>query len=172
MTAPADRWHFPWRIFLAEFVGTALLLLVGLSLVVVMFGAGGPGARLIPSERLRFVLTGFLFGATGGLIAISPLGRESGAHVNPVVTLAFWLARKLETRVALVYVAAQLTGAVVGSLPLLAWGGLGQSVLYGATVPGRGFPPGRWSAAKSPRLCPGAALRVHRVSPLRRFTPS
>ena len=173
MAEQAGRWRFPWRIFLAELIGTGLLLLVGLSLVVVMFGTEGPGARLIASERLRFILTGFLFGSTGGLIAISPIGRESGAHVNPAVTLAFWLARKLEARVALVYAAAQLTGAVLGSLPLLAWGGLGQSVLYGATVPGPGYTTGTAVAgeiattfALVSSLCVFIAFR-----PLRRFTP-
>ncbi len=34
----------PWRVFLAELLGTAALVLVGLSLVVVMFGDGSPVA--------------------------------------------------------------------------------------------------------------------------------
>ena len=33
-------WRFPWRSFWAEFVGTGLLLLGGLSLVIFMFGEG------------------------------------------------------------------------------------------------------------------------------------
>jgi aquaporin Z len=45
--------HIPWAHFVSELIGTALLLLVGLSLVIFMFGTGRPMARLIPSEGLR-----------------------------------------------------------------------------------------------------------------------
>ncbi len=90
--------RLPWQPLVAEFVGTALLVLVGLSLVILMFGAGSPVARAVPDEGLRRLITGFLFGTTGALIALSPVGRESGAHINPVVTLGFWLMGKLDSR--------------------------------------------------------------------------
>ncbi|MBZ5537930.1 MAG: hypothetical protein LAO31_18395 [Acidobacteriia bacterium] len=70
--------HFPWRLFASELVGTALLVLVGLSLVILMFGAGSPIARVLPHEGLRRLVTGFLFGTTGALIALSPVGTGSG----------------------------------------------------------------------------------------------
>ena len=135
-------WQVPWRLFLSELVGTALLVLVGLSLVIVMFGSGSPMARLLPSEGVRRLITGFLFGTTGALIAVSPVGKESGAHINPAVTLAFWMMGKLESRTALGYVLAQLTGATIGSLPLLLWGSMGRSVAFGATLPGAGYTAG------------------------------
>jgi aquaporin Z len=128
-----------WRIFLAEFAGTGLLLLVGLSLVTFMFGAGSPMAVIIPSMALRRVITGFLFGGTGALIALSAIGRESGAHINPVVTMAFRLYGKIDLRTAAVYILGQLAGAVVGCLPLLLWGSMGRSVSFGATQPGQGY---------------------------------
>ena len=128
----------PWRLFLSEFIGTAALVLVGLSLVILMFGTGTPMARLIPSEGLRRLITGFLFGTTGACIALSPVGKESGAHINPVVTAAFRLMGKLDLRTTLGYIAAQLSGAVAGSLPLLIWGAMGKSVDFGATAPGPG----------------------------------
>ena len=112
----------PWQPIVAEFVGTALLVLVGLSVVILMFGAGSPAVRVVPDEGTRRLITGFLFGTTGALIALSPVGRESGAHINPVVTLGFWLMGKLDSRIALGYVLAQLAGATVGCLPLLALG--------------------------------------------------
>jgi aquaporin Z len=124
---------------LSELVGTALLVLVGLSLVIVMFGSGSSITRLLPDEGLRRLITGFLFGTTGAMIAVSPVGRISGAHINPVVTMGFWLMRKLDLPIAIGYVLAQLSGAVIGSLPLLAWGGMGRSVAFGATLPGEGF---------------------------------
>jgi aquaporin Z len=131
--------RFPWRLFASELAGTALLVLVGLSLVILMFGTGSPMAHLIPSEWLRRLITGFLFGTTGACIALSPVGKESGAHINPVVTLAFRLMGKLDLRTTLGYITAQLIGAVIGCLPLLLWGSMGRSVAFGATLPGRGY---------------------------------
>ncbi len=84
-------------------------------------------------------MTGFLFGTTGALIALSPVGRRSGAHINPVVTLAFRLMGKLDLGTTVGYIVAQLAGAVLGSLPLLAWGAMGRSVAFGATLPGAGY---------------------------------
>jgi len=132
-------WRVRWRLFISECIGTALLLLFGLSAVIVMFGTGSPIARVLPSEDVRRVITGFLFGTTGALIALSPVGKESGAHLNPVVTLGFWLMIKLDSRTAAGYVIAQLAGASLGVLPLLAWGAMGESVSFGATIPGEHY---------------------------------
>ena len=134
-----DGPRFPWQAFAAELIGTALLCLVGLSTCILMFGAGSPIAQVLPSEGVRRLVTGFLFGATGALIAISPVGKESGAHINPVVTLAFWMMGKLDAPTVFAYVVAQLAGASLGSLPLLLWGPMGRSVAFGATVPGEGY---------------------------------
>lgn len=123
----------------SEAIGTALLVAVGLSIVILAFGHGSPVLQVVPSAGLRRLITGFLFGTTGALIALSPLGKESGAHINPAVTLSFWLMRKLRADVALGYVFAQLAGAVAGALPLLAWREMGRSVGYGATLVGGGY---------------------------------
>ena len=130
---------FPWRLFLCELSGTAVLVLVGLSFVIGMFGAGSPMTHLIPNEGLRRLITGFLFGTTGASIALSAVGKESGAHINPAVTMVFWLFRKLDGRTAVIYVLGQLIGGVIGSLPLLAFGARGRSVAFGATLPGAGY---------------------------------
>jgi aquaporin Z len=139
MTNDQNEGYFPWRVYLSELIGTALLVLVGLSLVIIMFGTGTPMAQLIPSEGIRRLITGFLFGTTGASIALSPVGKVSGAHINPVVTLAFRLMGKLDLPTTLGYIAAQLIGAIMGSLPLLLWGTMGKSVAFGATLPGSGF---------------------------------
>ena len=127
------------RFFISEFSGTALLLLAGLSWVILMFGSGSPMAQLIPDVKLRQMITGFLFGSTGAAIALSAIGKTSGAHINPAVTMVFWLFRKIEGRLAITYILAQLTGAIVGCLPLLLWGRMGRSIEFGATVPGEGY---------------------------------
>jgi len=79
------------KFFISEFAGTALLLLGGLSLVIFMFGTGSPIADLIPNVKIRQIITGFLFGSIGASIALSPIGKLSGAHINPAVTMVFWL---------------------------------------------------------------------------------
>jgi len=140
MTQARAKGALPWPAILAELVGTALLVLGGLSVVIFMFGEGGVMATIVPSEGTRRLITGFLFGTIGGLIAISPVGQRSGAHINPIVTLGFRLMGKLDLRTALAYVAAQLAGGLLGSLPLLAWGARGRSVAFGATLPGPGYP--------------------------------
>jgi len=131
--------RIPWRPYAAELVGTGVLVLVGLSLVIVMFGQGSPMPRLLPSDGLRRLITGFLFGTTGALVALSPVGKVSGAHINPVVTIGFRIMGKLESRTVIGYILAQLIGAILGCLPLLAWGAMGRSVAFGATVPGAGY---------------------------------
>src|SRR6516164_10871537 len=112
MSTPKEK--IEWRPFLAEFIGTGLLLLLGLSLVIVMFGDGAPGTHLIPNYKVRQSITGFLFGCVGASIAISPLGKVSGAHVNPAVTMGFRLMGKMDMRTALGYMVSQLAGALVG----------------------------------------------------------
>ncbi len=164
----------PWKLFAAEAAGMALLLAVGLSVVIFDFGTGSPMVRILPDAALRRLITGFLFGATGAAIALSPLGRESGAHINPAVTLAFWLMGKLKLRHALGYVVAQMAGAALGVLPLLAWGAMGRSVAFGATAPGA--PYGALAAlagetVTSFALIFGLFLFLRHAS-LKRFTPA
>jgi len=93
--APTDPCPRPkvWPLWGSELVGTALLVAVGCSFVVLDFGAGSPVAALVPGAGVRRALTGFLFGSAGALIAVSPVGKVSGAHLNPAVTFAFWLMR-------------------------------------------------------------------------------
>jgi len=173
MTANDDD-RTPWLVYGAELLGTALLVAVGLSFVILMFAPDGPAARLIPAAGWRRLITGFCFGTTGGLIALSPLGRESGAHINPAVSLAFWISGHLEARHAALYVVAQLSGCALGALPLLLWGALGRSVDFGATQPGASYGIG-WAlageVATTFALVAGLFLFLqHR--PLRRFTPA
>ena len=62
-----------------------MLVLVGLSLVILMFGEGSPVPSVLPSEGWRRLITGFLFGTTGALIALSPVGR-----LGPAVISGHW----------------------------------------------------------------------------------
>jgi len=128
-----------WRLYFAEFLGTAILLGVGLSIVIFLFGENAPGSHLIPNVKLRQAVSGFLFGCVGASIALSPIGKVSGAHVNPAVTLGFRLLGKLTIRRTAGYILSQLAGAVVGCLPLLLWGSLGKSLYFGSTLRGTNY---------------------------------
>lgn len=134
---PRGGWH--WKVWTCECAGTALLLLGGLSAVCLNFGANSPVAQAIPSSSTRLLLTGLLFAGTGSLIAITPFGRLSGAHLNPVITLSFWSQHKVHPHDLAGYIASQLLGGLLGaSLVLLLWGETARSVRAGATAPGPG----------------------------------
>ena len=136
------EWEVPWNMLLCELIGTGLVLLGGLSVVVFMFGTGSPMVQWIPSIVVRQIITSFVFGCVGATIALSAVGKVSGAHINPAVTFAFWMLRKMDSKTAACYVLAQLTGAFLFCLPLLLWGNLGRSINFGATVPGTGYSSG------------------------------
>lgn len=71
------------------------------------------------------------------MVMVYATGHLSGAHINPAVTVAFTLTRHFPSRDAVAYVAAQLAGAVLGALLLLAvWPD--QPAGLGATVPSIG----------------------------------
>jgi aquaporin Z len=129
-------WHpVEWG---CEFLGTAMLLIGGLSAVCFDFGPGTPLSSVPTSPRL--LITGLLFAGTGSLIAISPLGRRSGAHINPIVTLAFWTQGKVHVHDLIGYVIAQLAGGVAGAgFIRLVWQHRAIALHDGATLPGRGL---------------------------------
>lgn len=169
--APAAR-SFPWQVYVAELAGTAVLVGVGLSVVILDFGRGSPIIGLLPDAGLRRVVTGFLFGTTGALIALSPLGKESGAHINPIVTLGFWMMGTFKARQVPGYIVCQLAGAVVGAMPLLAWGSLGRSVEYGATVPGFGDMPALFGEIATTFALVFLLFFFLRHPSLKRYTPA
>ncbi|HEY0793089.1 MAG TPA: aquaporin [Chthoniobacterales bacterium] len=146
---PHDQLH-P-RMYAAELAGTAFLVFVGLSVVIALWGRDAPLAWLPLSPGARRFLNGFLFGSVGAAIAFSPIGKMSGAHINPAMTFAFWLERKMMWRDAGFYALAQLAGAGVGAWALAVWGGMGASVAWGASVPAQGVPD--WLPVAAEAVC-------------------
>jgi aquaporin Z len=131
-------WH--WAEWAGEFAGTAVLLLVGLSGLFLNFAPGSAVAAVLPSESVRLLLTGLILGATGLLVTVSPLGRRSGAHLNPSVSLAFWRRGHMHPSDLIGYVIAQCAGAIVGTLAArLCWGAGAKALDLGATRPGHGI---------------------------------
>lgn len=94
---------------LAELVGTALLL-------IAVVGSGIAAASLSPGDIGLQLLENAL--ATGAALVaiILAVGPVSGAHINPVVTLADLALGGLDARSAGVYVAAQMAGGAIGTV--------------------------------------------------------
>jgi aquaporin Z len=93
----------------------------------------------IPNGELRRAIMGVAMGLTAIAIVYSPLGRRSGAHFNPCVTLTFLRLGKVAPTDALFYILAQFTGGIAGvALARCALGSaLGDpAVHYVATLPG------------------------------------
>jgi aquaporin Z len=130
-----------WPEYGAELLGTAFLISVGLSAVVFDFGKGLPPSSLIPDVGLRRLITGLIFAGSGSLVAISPPGKLSGAHINPSVSLAFWAHGKMQHTDLIGYILAQFVGAILGeALLVMVWGNFARSVNNGMTLPGTGYP--------------------------------
>jgi len=135
------RWQpLNWAEYTAELVGTAFNIFVGLSAVVFDFGQGLPMEHLIPDKSIRLLITGLIFSGSGALFAISPLGKLSGGHINPSVTLAFWAHGKMHEQDAVGYIVAQFIGAILGAFLIVSvWGKYAGSVYNGMTLPGAGY---------------------------------
>ena len=89
----------------AEALGTMLLVLVG------------PGSAILAADAMGALGVSLAFGLVLLAMAYS-IGHVSGCHINPAVTLAFLLSRKIDTRTAVSYVIAQVVGGVIGGLLL------------------------------------------------------
>ena len=89
----------------AEGVGTFALVFVGTGAIVTNDLYGG---------LVTHVGISFAFGVTV-MAVIYAIGDRSGAHINPAVTLAFWVAKRLPGREVPGYLAAQFCGAFLAS---------------------------------------------------------
>src|SRR5204862_2267144 len=122
--------------YVSELVGTAIMMAIGVGAITLLWAPASPLPRIEP-ERLRLLATGLLFAGGATLVVYSPLGRISGAHLNPAVTCAFWRLGRIGARDAVVYAVAQTIGALAGVAAVrLAAGDLATAVALGMTMPG------------------------------------
>jgi aquaporin Z len=92
---------------------------------------------VLPNSSVRRLITGLVLAGCGPLMALSPPGRLSGAHINPAVSLAFWLQGKMHQHDLVGYIASQFLGA---GLAVLIWRQRAASVHNGVTAPRVGYP--------------------------------
>ena len=89
--------------YIAEFIGTFVLVLVACGVAVVT------GANI--------VATAIAFGLVIVAMAYS-IGNVSGCHINPAVSFGMWLSKKMSCKDFVWYVVAQILGAIAGAAVL------------------------------------------------------
>ncbi len=112
-TAPTPGTYTPWQRALAELLGTALLLcaVIGSGIMAERLSGGNNGVALL-ANTLATVFALY--------VLIEILGPISGAHFNPLVTLSLWqklpVAGANTSQTAIIFIAMQLSGAVLGAV--------------------------------------------------------
>jgi aquaporin Z len=141
---------------------------------VLLFDPAWHAMSLFPSAAFRRLLMGITMGGTAVLIIHSPMGKRSGAHFNPAITLTYFRLGKIGWEDAVYYVVFQFVGGVfgVGVAALF----LGRSlavpeVEYVVTVPGRWGATGAFLAELfMAMLLMGTVLLVSNRPSIARYT--
>ena len=95
------------RQFTAEFIGTAMLL-------ATVVGSGIMGERLSGGNVAIALLANTLATGAALIALIATFGPASGAHFNPLVTLAELALKRTSLNTAFIYLIAQVFGAIAG----------------------------------------------------------
>ncbi|GAA3847827.1 MULTISPECIES: MIP/aquaporin family protein [Amycolatopsis] len=123
-----DRTARPWTRMrqttagelLAEFLGTAILIILGCgSVAVAVVGLPGSGRQTVDFGPANWLIIAWGWGLAV-VFAVYVAGGVSGAHINPAVTLAWAIRRKFPWAKVLPYWAAQVVGAFAGAAVVLA----------------------------------------------------
>jgi aquaporin Z len=128
-----------WPEYLCEAAELGLFMISAGLFTILLWYPKSPVPTIVPSEFVRRMLTGIAMGSTAIALIFSPLGKRSGAHFNPAVTLAFWRLGKVKNWDVVFYIIAQFAGAIVGVLmvSLFVHEALSHpKVNYAATLPG------------------------------------
>jgi len=128
-----------WRLYLDEGAELAIFMISACCFTVWLFDPAYPAPHLLPDNALRRLLMGVAMGVTAILIIHSPMGKRSGAHFNPAITMTYFRLRKIAAWDAIYYVIFQFLGGIFGvgvSAVLLGNSIAVPSVDYAITVPG------------------------------------
>jgi len=135
---PAALKHH-WPEYLMEAAGLGLFMLSACVFATLLEHPASPVRQAISDPVLRRLLIGLAMGLTAVSIVYSPWGKQSGAHLNPSLTLTFLRLGKVAPWDALLYVVAQFIGGVLGvGLASLLLGHVlaDPAINYVATIPG------------------------------------
>jgi aquaporin Z len=135
--ARALREH--WPEYTMEAAGLGTFMLSACAFAALLEHPESPVHAALPSDVVRRAVMGLAMGLTAIAIIYSPLGKRSGAHINPAVTLTFLRLGKIAPWDALYYVVAQCAGGIAGVLlaaAILPSAVAHPSVNYVVTAPG------------------------------------
>src|ERR1700722_14202203 len=96
-----------WLLSLFEAWELALFMLSACAFTVLLFYPSSPAVHWFPGQILRRMLMGVAMGITAILIIHSPMGKLSGAHFNPAITVTYFRLRKIFAWDATFYVLFQ-----------------------------------------------------------------
>ena len=128
-----------WPEYLMEAWGLGMFMVSAGVFATLLEFSGSPVHQAISDPSIRLALMGLAMGLTAIGIIYSPWGQQSGAHINPAVTLTFLRLRKVAPSDALFYIIAQFAGGTLGVLLVAILFGemfARAPVSYVATVPG------------------------------------
>src|SRR2546428_12781681 len=103
-----------WPEYFCEAAELGLFMISASLFTMLLWHPSSPVLSLIPNPFVRRMLTGLAMGGTAIALVFSPLGKRSGAHFNPAVTLTFWRLGKVKNWDAFFYVIAQFIGGIIG----------------------------------------------------------
>ncbi len=122
-----------------EAAGLGLFMVSAAAVTTVLELPASPVRGVIADPLFRRILIGIAMGLTAVGVIYSPWGKQSGAHLNPAVTLTFFRLGKIEPADTVFYVTAQFLGGLAGVLVTAAVIGAyltDPSVNYIVTTPG------------------------------------
>jgi aquaporin Z len=128
-----------WPEYLIEAWGLGVFMVSACLVTALLEHPASAVHRLVDDAALRRALVGVAMGATAVGIVYSPWGKQSGAHLNPSMTLAFLRLGRIAPWDACFYVLAHFAGAVLGvalAATVLGAAIADPSVAYAVTVPG------------------------------------
>jgi MIP family channel proteins len=132
-----------WPEYLMEAVGLGFFMLSACTFTALLYHRGSPVEQAVESQIVRRALMGLAMALTAIAIIYSPLGRRSGAHLNPAITLTFWRLGKVAGWDAAFYIVGQFVGGLIGVLAARVWLGAlvaAPGVHYAVTTPGPAGP--------------------------------
>lgn len=128
-----------WPEYLIEAGGLGIFMVSACIFTLILEHPASPIQQLLPSPFFRRMLIGVAMGLTAIGIIYSPWGKQSGAHINPSVTLTFFRLGKVRSWDAFFYITAQFAGGLAGvlfSAVIFGEAIAEPSVNYAVTVPG------------------------------------
>ena len=121
----ADALRHHWPEYLIEAAGLGLFMVSAFTFGALLEHPASPVHQAISDSLARRFLMGLAMGSTAVGIIYSPWGKQSGAHINPSVTLTFLRLGKVKSWDAFYYVVFQFAGGLLGALvaafALAAW---------------------------------------------------